>query len=123
MKKNLFTIDELMLLLREKGAFKVSDVEMAVLETNGQLSVMLKSDQQPVTPHTLGIPMLQEHGPTILIMDGKLLKKGLEERGYSKKWLLGEIRKQGAREFTDVFLAQMDSMGNIYVDLYENKEK
>ncbi|WP_087974102.1 YetF domain-containing protein [Oceanobacillus rekensis] len=123
MKKNLFTIDELMLLLREKGTFKVSDVEMAVLETNGQLSVMLKTDQQPLTPHTLGIPSEPEHGPTILIMDGQLLDKGLKEHGYSKEWLLGEVQKQGAKDFKEVFLAQMDSRGNVYVDKYVDKEK
>ncbi|MFC4025513.1 YetF domain-containing protein [Oceanobacillus longus] len=90
---------------------------------NGQLSVMLKTDQQPVTPHTLGIPIEQEHGPTILIMDGQLLEKGLKERGFSKEWLLGEVQKQGAEGFKEVFLAQIDSRGNVYVDLYENKEK
>lgn len=123
LKKNLFTMDELMLSLREKGIFKISDVEMAVLETNGQLSVMLKTDKQPVTPHTLGIPIEQEHGPTVLIMDGQLLEKGLKERGYSKEWLLGEVQKQGANDFKEVFFAQIDSRGNVYVDLYEGKEK
>src|SRR5699024_1947228 len=53
MKKNLLTADELILLLREKGVFNISDVEMAVLETNGQLSVMLKTEKQPVTPQVL----------------------------------------------------------------------
>lgn len=123
LKKNLVTADELMLLLREKDIFKVSDVEMAVLETNGQLSVMLKTDQQPVTPQSLGIPIEQEHGPTILIMDGQLLKKGLKERGYSKEWLLSEVEKQGAKDLKEVFLAQVDSLGNLYVDLYEDAEK
>lgn len=123
LKKELFTLDELMLSLREKGVFKVSDVEMAVLETNGQLSVMLKTDKQPVTPHTLGIPIEQEHGPTILIMDGQLLKKGLKERGYSEEWLRGEIQKQGAQDINEVFLAQIDSRGNVYVDLYEHNKK
>ncbi|TSB45903.1 YetF domain-containing protein [Alkalicoccobacillus porphyridii] len=122
MKKNMLSVDELMLLLREKGTFKVSDVEMAVLETNGQLSILLKSDQQPVTPHVSGIPLQQEHGPTILVMDGQLLKKGLGERGYTEEWLVNEIQKQGATNFTDVFLAQLDSRGNVYVDLYDERE-
>ncbi|MCL7667425.1 DUF421 domain-containing protein, partial [Klebsiella pneumoniae] len=77
------------MLLWEKGTFKVSDVEMAVLETNGELSVMLKSNQQPVTAQTLGVPLEQEHGPAILIMDGKIMKKSLENLGYSKEWLIG----------------------------------
>lgn len=123
LKRNMLTAEELMLLLREKGAFKVSDVEMAVLETNGNLSVMLKTDQQPATPYTMGTPVIPERGPTILIMDGNLLKKGMNERGYTEEWLLGEIKKQGATDFKDVFLAQVDSNSKVYVDLYEMKEK
>ncbi|WP_339184530.1 DUF421 domain-containing protein [Oceanobacillus sp. FSL W7-1293] len=121
MKKSLITINELLMLLREKGTFKVSDVEMAVLETNGELSVMLKTNQQPVTPQTLGVPLEQEHGPAILIMDGKIMKKSLENLGYSKEWLIGEVQKQGAEEVRDVFLAQIDSRGSLYVDLYEDQ--
>lgn len=120
LKKNLMNLSELMLLLREKGVFHVSDVEQAVFETNGELSIMLKSEQQPVTPKTLGISVAKEHGPTILIMDGKIMKKSLEHLGYSKLWLLQQIQQQGAKNEKDVFLAQMDSKGRIYVDLYQN---
>lgn len=123
LKKNLLTINELILLLREKGIFKFSDVEMAVLETNGELSVMLKTEQQPVTPHVLGLTLEQEHGPSILIMDGQLLENSLEKLGYSKEWLSGEVQKQGAEDIRNVFLAQIDSRGNLFVDLYEGKKK
>ncbi|NBJ71372.1 MULTISPECIES: DUF421 domain-containing protein [Clostridia] len=123
MKKNFLTINELMMLLREQGTFKVSDVEMAVLETNGKLSVMLKTKEQPVTPHSLGLSIEEEHGPTILIMDGQILNRSLKQLGYSKGWLLGEVQKQGASSFNEVFFAQMDSKGNVYVDLYEEEGK
>nr|WP_238591006.1 DUF421 domain-containing protein [Oceanobacillus picturae] len=120
MKKNLMNLNELMLLLRENNVFKVSDVEMAVLETNGKLSVMLKTEKQPLNPNTLGIPLEKEHGPTILIMDGKLMKNGMDKLGYSKEWLLGEIQKQGVQSIKEVFLAQIDSRGEIYLDLYDD---
>lgn len=120
MKKNLMNLNELMLLLRENNVFKVSDVEMAVLETNGKLSVMLKTEKQPINPNTLGIPLEKEHGPTILIMDGKLMKNGMDKLGYSKEWLLGEVQKQGVKNFKEVFLAQIDSRGEIYIDLYDD---
>ncbi|HLR74559.1 MAG TPA: DUF421 domain-containing protein [Virgibacillus sp.] len=123
MKKNLMNINELMLLLREKGIFKLSDVEMAILETNGNLSVMLKTDKQPVDAHMLGIPVEQEHGPTILIMDGKVMHKSMEKLGYTVEWLLGEVMKQGAHKIEDVFLAQIDSRGQLYVDLYDDQTK
>ncbi|ASK63535.1 DUF421 domain-containing protein [Virgibacillus phasianinus] len=124
LERNLFkskvAIDELMLFLREKNIFKVTDVEMAILETNGQLSVMKKSDQQPLTPKQLGLTVNAEHGPAIVIMDGKLMDKSLSSLGYSKEWLLGEIGKQGASTYEDVFLAQIDSNGNVFVDLYND---
>lgn len=119
--KSKMDISELMLFLREKNIFNVSDVELAMIETNGQISVLKKSDQQPLTAHQLGLTVNEEHGPALLIMDGQLLKTSLKTLGYSKEWLLGEIMKQGAFEFKDVFLAQIDSSGNVYVDLYNDK--
>ena len=122
MKKNLMNINEIMLLLREKDVFTVADVEIAVLETNGGLSVMLKTDKQPATPKTLGIPVEPEHGPNILIMDGNVMKKSLNKLGYTVDWLLTEVQKQGANEIKDVFFAQIDSKGQLYVDLYKQKK-
>lgn len=118
MKKNLMNINELMLLLREKSVFTVSEVEMAVLETNGEISVMLKKDKQPVNASMLNILVEQEHRPYVLIMDGKMLKKSMEKLSCTEEWLLDAVQKQGAEKITDVFLAQIDSQGQLYVDLY-----
>src|SRR5690606_20810838 len=90
----------------------------AVLETTGQLSMMKKAANQPVTPQTLGLLVEDEHRPQLVIIDGKLIEKNVKKYGYTKEWLLGEINKQGAKDFKDVFLAQIDSKGNVYVDLY-----
>lgn len=121
LKKNLMNLNELMLLLREKDIFTVSDVEMAVLETNGGLSIMLKTDKQPVTAKMLNIAVEQEHSPSILIMDGKVMKKSMEKLGHTSDWLLAEVQKQGANKIEDVFFAQVDSHGQLYIDLYEDK--
>ena len=118
MRKSLMNLNELMLLLREKNVFKVSEVEMAVLETNGELSILLKTDKQPVTASMLNIPVTREHGPNILIMDGKVMKRSMEKLGFTVEWLQEEIKKQGAQHVSDVFLAQLDSTGQLYVDLY-----
>ncbi|MDS9471174.1 DUF421 domain-containing protein [Sporosarcina pasteurii] len=120
MKKNQLAIDELMMLLREKSVFKVDDVEMAILETNGELSILLKTEQQPVTPKLLRLKVEPEKAPTLLIADGTVLEQNLAMLGYSSKWLLSEIKKQGASQIKDVFLAQVDSNGNLYVDLYND---
>lgn len=112
--------EELMLLLRQKNVFKLADVELAVLETNGMLNVMKKTELQPLTPKDAGIQVVSEQEPHILIIDGNLMTRSLDKSGYSKEWLLGKISEQGAKDFRDVFLAQVDSNGNVYVDLYRD---
>lgn len=121
MKKNQLTVDELMMLLREKSVFKISDIEMAVLETNGELSIMKKTSQQPITPQMLSMTLKQEHAPTLLIIEGQILNKNLSELGISEEWLIKEIQNQGVSDINEVFLAQVDSNRNLFVDLYTKK--
>ncbi len=123
LKKAKLDIDEMMLLLRTKNAFKLADVEFAILETNGTLNVMKKSDVEPLTPKAAGIPVLSEREPRVLIVDGNVMEQSLDRSGYTKEWLYGEILKQGAKRFEDVFLAQVDSNGSLYVDLYYDPQK
>ncbi|MBP1948632.1 DUF421 domain-containing protein [Virgibacillus litoralis] len=121
--KEKITFDDLMQGLREKSVFKLADVETATLETSGVITVMKKAEFNPLTPKDMGIPVEAEHTPSVIIVDGILLDKRLNYLGYSKEWLLGEVLKQGAKNFKDVFLAQIDSKGNVYVDLYNEEEK
>ncbi|MCL6592909.1 MAG: DUF421 domain-containing protein, partial [Alicyclobacillus sp.] len=114
------TVSELMSLLREKDAFKLADVEFSVLEPDGQISVMKKSDSQPLTPQTVNLPVQTEPAPYTVIADGNVIPQNLANAGYDRSWLWEEIRRQGARDFKDVFLAQVDGKGNLYVDLYED---
>ncbi|WAH38882.1 DUF421 domain-containing protein [Alicyclobacillus dauci] len=123
LKKANLTIEELMLLLRQKDIFKLSDVEFAILETNGSLTAMKKTELQPLTPKDSGIQVINEREPQVVIVDGHVIKETLQKTGYSKEWLLGEIMKQGASDFQDVFTAQIDSNGGVYVDLYSDSIK
>lgn len=121
LKKVNLTIDEMMLLLREKDVFKLSDVEYAIFEINGKISVMKKADLQPVTPKDMGLQVTAEHTPHLVIMDGQVIKKSLTKAGCTEEWLLSEIKKQGAMRFSDVFVAQVDSHGNVYANLYNDE--
>jgi len=123
MMKNQLSIDELMMLLREKDVFRLDDVQMAVFEANGELSVKKKADMEPITPSFLGIKLKQENAPTLLIMDGHILTENLQRIGYSEKWLMDELSKQGASSVKEVFIAQVDSEKKVYVDLYEDKSE
>ncbi|MCL6443976.1 MAG: DUF421 domain-containing protein [Alicyclobacillus sp.] len=121
LRKARLDLEELLLLLRKKDIFKLSDVEYAVFEVDGSLTVMKKSEVQPVTPKDMGIPIEPEHESRVLIIDGKVMTRSLEDLGYTKEWLLGEVMKQGAQSFKDVFVAQIDSTGTLYVDLFDDQ--
>lgn len=121
MKKNQLTIDELMMQLREKDIFKLDDVQTAVFETNGGLSVLKKSDLEPLTARDLGLKKTKEKAPSLLIADGEILKKNLSKLGLTDNWLIDEIKKQGAASEQDVFIAQVDSQNNLFVDLYSEQ--
>ncbi|MED4165038.1 DUF421 domain-containing protein [Halalkalibacterium halodurans] len=122
LKKENLTVDELMIHLRQKDAFKLDDVESAVMEKSGLISVMKKSNVQPLTPKDAGLVIELDHSPQIVMIDGNVLEKSLQDYGYTKEWLLAEVTKQGAKRFEDVFLAQIDSKGNVYVDLYNDQQ-
>ncbi|MBO8173055.1 MAG: DUF421 domain-containing protein [Bacillaceae bacterium] len=121
LRKAKLSLEQLMVQLREKNAFKLSDVEFAVLETNGELSVMKKSDAQPVTPKDLGLPVIREKEPRMVIIDGHIMKRTLENTGHDVPWLISQLRAQGVHDVTDVFAGQLDSEGNLYVDLYTDQ--
>ncbi|MCL6452898.1 MAG: DUF421 domain-containing protein [Alicyclobacillus sp.] len=118
LRKANLTVEELMTMLRQKDVFKLSDVETAVFENNGTLSVMKKKAVSPATPQDLHLSVLEEKAPRIVIVNGHVLGKSLAATGYTEEWLLEEVRKQGAASFTDVFVAQIDSEGSVYVDLF-----
>lgn len=120
LKKERYTIDELLHQLRQKNAFHLADVEFAVLETSGELSVLKKSEKQPLTPSSLGIKVPNMTEPQTVIMDGKIQDEPLATAGYSRAWLKTELEKIGVT-LENVFLAQVDSYGQLYVDVYDDQ--
>ncbi|MBO9609584.1 MAG: DUF421 domain-containing protein [Paenibacillaceae bacterium] len=119
LKKERFTGDELLESLRTKNVFRVADVEFAVLEASGDLSVLLKKEHQPLTPAHLGITVAPEQEPQTVILDGNILDEPLSTIGLSRGWLQTELDKIGIPA-NNVFLAQVDSYQQLYVDLYDD---
>lgn len=118
--KERLNSDELLDQLRQKNVFKAADVEFAVMEPNGELSVLLKKENQPLTPKHLGIKVSPEGEPQTVIMDGKRLDDPLAALGYSRQWLNTELDKLGVA-IENVYLGQADSYGQLYVDLFDDK--
>lgn len=117
--KNKLNIEDLIMKLREKGAFSIEDIDYAILEANGEVSVLFKQDKQSITPSDLSIQNPYKGLPKTVIEDGVLLEKKMKALGISKAWLMNKLAYKNIYEIKDVFIAQVDDVGNIYVDIYE----
>ncbi|MFJ8071174.1 DUF421 domain-containing protein [Peribacillus sp. NPDC096447] len=122
LKKEKYTIDELLGLLRKKDVFDISEVEFALLEANGDFSVMLKKQNQPVTAKDLNLSVAAVKEPQTIIMDGSILDEPLSTIGLNRNWLHTELDKLGVL-LENVFLGQANSNGELTVDLYDDKLK
>ncbi|WP_047982183.1 DUF421 domain-containing protein [Ornithinibacillus contaminans] len=120
LKKEHFSTDDLLESLRDKNIFKVADVEFAVLEPTGKLSVLPKKDYRPVTPKDLGLKLAPDKEPQTVIMDGRPLLEPLANLSLNPTWLDTELEKMNI-QIENVFLGQVDSDGQLTVDLYDDK--
>lgn len=95
-------LDEMMSLLRQKDVFSVKDVEFAILESNGNISVF-KSN---MNKNQLAYPV---------VLDGEIQLDALHRHGKEQMWLIRELKKQGYNQVEDVFYAEMSQGGDLYV--------
>ena len=118
MKSLRLHVDDLVMMLREQSIFSVQDVHYAVLETNGQLSVLKKVGQLEATKQDVqaAVP-LPKYMPSEIISDGKIVKKNLIELNLTEEWVLKELRKKGVESVGQVFYAQIQTDGSLYTDL------
>ncbi len=120
LEKNLarlrLTIDDLLFQLRTQGVFSITDVEYALFESNGKLSVQKKSTKRNLTPEDIGITPAYEGLPINLIKDGIVLEAALSSLGLTKAWLYKQLAKVKITDVKEVSLAQIDTQGNLYVD-------
>lgn len=115
MRREMCTINELLEQLRFHSVQNVSDVEYAILETNGQLSVILKSQKRPVTPEDLKISTKYEGYAIDLIIDGKLMSGTLEKMNIDREWLDRQLKERGITDYRMVFYAAIDTTGNLFI--------
>ncbi|MGQ9779055.1 MAG: DUF421 domain-containing protein [Bacillota bacterium] len=113
-------LNDLLEQLRAKDLPNLADVEFAVLETTGQLSVIPKSQRRPVCPADLNLSTEYEGLPLDLIIDGRVIRENLARAGLDEQWLRGELAKFGFAGPEEVFFASLDTAGRLY---YAGKEK
>jgi len=114
LRKELYTINDLLEQLRIAGVQNISDVEHGILETNGQLSLVLKSQKRPLVPSDLGIETKYEGFSMDLIIDGKINENNLKLAKLDVGWLKKQLSEKGWPNPADIFYASLDTEGNFY---------
>jgi uncharacterized membrane protein YcaP (DUF421 family) len=114
MAKARYNMDDLMIQLREKNIADVSDVEFAILETTGKLSVFPK--EKKISEEGVHKSLRPFQMPVPLIIDGKVQDDWLRQIGKTRFWLKNEIQKQGYRDFKEIFYASVNSNGKLFID-------
>jgi len=123
MSKNKIDISELQHLLRAKDVFSVQEVEYAILETNGHVSVMKKAEYQTPNKKDLNVYPEDAYLPFTLISDGEIIKDNVKEAGVSESWLHEEIKRQNYNTVEDVFYAEYTQGKKLFISPFKNKPK
>ncbi len=114
MRKNRFTIDELLEELRGQGICDIKDVKYAILENSGQLSVLPWPQTQPPSADDLGVKAADSISlPVVLVNDGRLISRNLELCEKTMDWLKKQVRRQGLKDYRDIFLLTLDNGGKV----------
>lgn len=113
LKKVHFDINDLLTQCRVAGYFDVSKIEFAIMETTGNVSFMLKSEENPVTNKDMNKQVEQEELMANVIIDGKIMEKNLKAIGKDKFWLVNKVNEQDM-DIKDILLG----IANLNNDLY-----
>ncbi len=114
LRKLRFSIDDLMESLRQDGIFDIRDVEYAIVETNGKVSILPKFEAQNVTPKMLELTGESASPPVVVVSDGRLMKPTLQSYGLEEDWVLGILSKR-KQKLSDVFLMTADKQKQFYI--------
>ena len=116
MRRNRLTVDELLEELRAKGCTDPSLVKYAILETNGQLSVLLYANQKPPSAQDLNVEVAEKGLPLVVVSDGHLLEHNLKALGRDRAWLDKCLKARGCKGgYRSVFLMLVDRADGVYL--------
>lgn len=115
LKKAKLDLSEFMVMCRQQGYFNLSDIQTAVFEFNGKLSILPVSKKRPVNPEDLNLSPAPEFIHTEVIMDGRILGENLKRMGLDDKWLQKQLNAQGYKKTEEVFLALCDENNQLTV--------
>ncbi len=120
MKKAKLDLSEFLMMCRQQGYFNVSEIQAAVFEYNGILTILPTSLHRPVKPSDLNLTPKEDTLCTEIIMDGHIVERNLEHLGFDEKWLQKQMKAHGFHEQSEIFLGISDRDGNVTFYAMEN---
>ena len=115
MRRLRYNINDLIEQLRLNGYPNIADVDFAILETDGQLSVIPKPAKRPVVAEDLNITSRYEGLPLSVVLDGHILKNDLEKLGLTEEWLVDQLKRAGYQDTSQVLFACIDDSGRLFI--------
>lgn len=109
MKKSKVDLSEFMVMCREQGYFNINDIQTAIFEYDGKLTILPVSTNRPVTPSDINLNPQQEHILTEVIMDGRILEGNLKRLGVDLTWLEKQMKAQGFHNAKEIYLGLCDN--------------
>ncbi len=113
MKKAKLELSEFMVLCRQEGYFNINDIQTAVFEYNGKITILPKSAKRPVTPEDMNIPTKKAEICTEIILDGHILHENLKRLGLNTDWLNKELKTQKYNNAKEIYLGICDKNNNL----------
>lgn len=108
-------INDFLAQCRINGYFNLDDIDTAILEQSGKISLLPKSDAKPITPRDINMSPEQEKLQQVIILDGHVMKENLKRSGNNEKWLQKELGRQKIGSIKDVYFAECDSNNKLSV--------
>lgn len=117
MKKAKLDLSEFMVMCRQEGYFNLNDIQTAIFEYNGRLTVLPVSTKRPMNPTDMNLSPQPEYIQTEVIMDGRILDENLKRMGLDANWLQKQLKEQGYHNTKEISLGVCDN--NKKLSLFE----
>ena len=113
MKKAKLELSEFMVLCRQEGYFNINDIQTAIFEYNGRITILPKSEKKPLTPEDMNISTEEASIFTEVIMDGRILHENLKRLGLDLTWLDKQLKAQKYNNAKEIYLGICDDKNNL----------
>ena len=114
-------VNDLLEIMRSKGFFNLAEVECAIMETNGQLSIMPRSNKRPLQLDDIGLNASPEKPAVTLILDGRFMYDNMDKPPYNLPWLKKKLAEHNINDINQVFFASVDAQGNLFCQLHSKQ--